>query len=179
VLWAECRISASGNCQRAIAGSRPQASGRGWQKPNVLLSLIWLVVRTNSKTLTEDLRPPSTLVIINMSQKPKGRRIRPIITDHFVAVEKIQNSSNSYLFQCKYCSKTMEGRDDKHLKHLLDGIHVPRPLTMFAQTFVPIWLQRAEIRTFYPHQSPQVILGLCLPHQLLKAQVRVIVLLPC
>ncbi|KAG1774942.1 hypothetical protein EV702DRAFT_1199779 [Suillus placidus] len=44
------------------------------------------------------------------SQKSKGHPTQKIIT----------NQSNRYFFKCNYCSKSIEGRGDKHLKHILD-----------------------------------------------------------
>jgi hypothetical protein len=52
--------------------------------------------------------------------KSKGRSPRKIITSHFVQAEKVQNSSNRHFFKCNYCSKSIEGRDDKPLKHILN-----------------------------------------------------------
>ncbi|OAX36653.1 hypothetical protein K503DRAFT_867423 [Rhizopogon vinicolor AM-OR11-026] len=52
--------------------------------------------------------------------RPKGCPTREIITDHFVQAEKVQNSSNRHFFKCNYCSKSIEGRDDKPLKHILN-----------------------------------------------------------
>ncbi|KAG1787239.1 hypothetical protein EV424DRAFT_1651029 [Suillus variegatus] len=61
-----------------------------------------------------------------MSQKPKGRPVRKIVSDHFVPVEKVENNSNRYFFKCNYCSASIEGRDDNHLKHLIDQKTCPK-----------------------------------------------------
>ncbi|KAG2034968.1 hypothetical protein BDR03DRAFT_963753, partial [Suillus americanus] len=54
-----------------------------------------------------------------MSQKPKGHPVRKMVSDHFVPMEKVKNNSNHYFFKCNYCSASIEGRDDNHLKHLI------------------------------------------------------------
>ena len=47
-------------------------------------------------------------LIITMSQKPKGRPVRKIVSDHFVPVEKVKNNSNRYFFKCNYCSASID-----------------------------------------------------------------------
>src|SRR6267154_195629 len=69
-------------------------------------------------------------LIITMSQKPKGRPVRKIVSDHFVPVEKVKNNSNRYFFKCNYCSASIEGRDDNHLKHLIDQKTCPKALDL-------------------------------------------------
>jgi len=56
--------------------------------------------------------------------KAKGRPVRKIVSDHFVPVEKVKNNSkkNRYFFKCNYCSASIEGRDDNHLKHLIKNM---------------------------------------------------------
>lgn len=54
------------------------------------------------------------------SKKSTGRPTQKIITNHFIQDQKVQNSSNRYFYKCNYCSTSIEGRDDKHLKHILD-----------------------------------------------------------
>ncbi|KAG2739497.1 hypothetical protein P692DRAFT_20841214 [Suillus brevipes Sb2] len=54
------------------------------------------------------------------SKKSTGRPTRKIITNHFIQDQKVQNSSNRYFYKCNYCSMSVEGRDDKPLKHILD-----------------------------------------------------------
>ncbi|KAG1834193.1 hypothetical protein EV424DRAFT_1363276 [Suillus variegatus] len=61
-----------------------------------------------------------------MSQKPKGRPVRKIVSDHFVPVEKVKNNSNRYFFKCNYYLASIEGRDDNHLKHLIDQKTCPK-----------------------------------------------------
>src|SRR6267154_5041840 len=62
------------------------------------------------------------------SKMSKGHPTRKIITNHFVQQEKVQNSSNRYFYKCNYCSTSIEGRDDKHLKHILDRNACPTAL---------------------------------------------------
>jgi len=68
-------------------------------------------------------------LMITMSQKPKGRPVRKIVSDHFVPVEKVKNKlkKKPLLFQMQLCSASIEGRDDNHLKHLIKK-HAPKPL---------------------------------------------------
>ncbi|KAG2032051.1 hypothetical protein BDR03DRAFT_971243, partial [Suillus americanus] len=54
-----------------------------------------------------------------MSQKSKGHPVRKMVSDHFVPMEKVKNNLNHYFFKCNYCSASIEGRDDNHLKHLI------------------------------------------------------------
>src|SRR6267154_6728687 len=65
-------------------------------------------------------------LMITMSQKPKGRPVRKIVSDHFVPVEKVKNNSNRYFFKCNYCSASIKGCDDNHLKHLIDQKTCPK-----------------------------------------------------
>ncbi|KAG1717429.1 hypothetical protein EDD22DRAFT_856161 [Suillus occidentalis] len=51
-----------------------------------------------------------------------------IITNHFIQDQKVQNSSNRYFYKCNYCSMSVEGRDDKPLKHILDQNTCPMAL---------------------------------------------------
>jgi hypothetical protein len=54
------------------------------------------------------------------SKKSTGHPTQKIITNHFIQDQKVQNSSNCYFYKCNYCSTSVEGHNDKHLKHILD-----------------------------------------------------------
>ncbi|KAG2354646.1 hypothetical protein BDR07DRAFT_1546674 [Suillus spraguei] len=54
------------------------------------------------------------------STKSKGRPVGKIIPSHLIQQQKVPNSSNRYVYQCNYCSTCIEGRDVRHLKHILD-----------------------------------------------------------
>ncbi|KAG2040821.1 hypothetical protein BDR03DRAFT_1007983 [Suillus americanus] len=54
------------------------------------------------------------------SKKSTGHPTQKIITNRFIQDQKVQNSSNRYFYKCNYCLTSIEGRDNKHLKHILD-----------------------------------------------------------
>ncbi|KAI6023314.1 hypothetical protein EDC04DRAFT_2727050 [Pisolithus marmoratus] len=61
------------------------------------------------------------------SKNPAGRPPAKILTDHFMALERVGNKSNRWYYQCNYCGpgSRIEGRDNKPLKHLLDHEKCP------------------------------------------------------
>ncbi|KAH7905945.1 hypothetical protein BJ138DRAFT_975070, partial [Hygrophoropsis aurantiaca] len=73
-----------------------------------------------------------------------GRPPAKIITDHFKQLEKVDNKSNRWLYECNYCGPNgagarIEGRDNKHVKHLLDTKNcpnVPQSVRNAARTYL-------------------------------------------
>jgi hypothetical protein len=64
----------------------------------------------------------------NVVKKFKSRLTQKITTNHFVQQQKVPNSSNRHFYECN-CSTSIEGRDYKHLKHILDQNACPTART--------------------------------------------------
>ncbi|KAH7918268.1 hypothetical protein BV22DRAFT_1024864, partial [Leucogyrophana mollusca] len=79
------------------------------------------------------------------SKNPKGRPPAKILTDHFKQLDKVDNKSNRWYYECNYCGSNppggarIEGRDNKPIKHLIDPKkcpNAPQSVRNVARTYL-------------------------------------------
>jgi hypothetical protein len=59
------------------------------------------------------------------SKRNAGRVHSQFNLNHFSIHDKVQNNSNRYFWECNYCSKVVEGRDNKLPNHIDSTEHCP------------------------------------------------------
>ena len=75
------------------------------------------------------------------STSKNGRPPAKIITDHFKQLDKVDNKSGRWYYECKYCSSNgtgarIENRDNKPLKHICQCPDAPQAARNAVRTFM-------------------------------------------
>jgi hypothetical protein len=104
----------------------PNELGRIWQK----YILILVQCEWNCKIWEFFSQTPDSLPIYTYIKSMAGRPPNKILTSNFQRLEKKDNQSNRYIWECNHCPSgatgaRIEGRDNRPFLHLIDPIACP------------------------------------------------------